>query len=152
MKKFVFRLESVLTLRAREEQTAQQHYAHSLSICQSISQQLTEAQSDMEGYHLALTQARSGTSNRQLQLTYLQALQDQQKRCAGLNHKLTKSKREVALRLEAMLDTRRRREALSHLKAKQQAAHQTANARAEELAIGDLITSRYARQITEVSA
>ena len=57
----------------------------------------------------------------------------------------------VTERREAMLVARRRREALTRLKEKQQAAWKAESAKAEEAMVGDMITARYGLGLREVS-
>ena len=152
MKTFIFRLQTILNFRAREEEQAQDDYAQSLQARARIEADIVQADAFIEAYHTALLSAREGASNRQHQLVFLNSLQHQQTLCDRLAARLVPAEREVAERREAMLGARRRREALTLLKAKQATAHNTEAARREELTISDLIMARYALNLVEEAA
>lgn len=152
MKAFTFRLEAVLNLRAREEEKAQDAYAQSLHARARIENEIREARATFDGYSAALRTAREGVSSGQHQMIFLNALQRQHTHCDRLAADLVPAEREVAKRREAMLDARRRREALTRLKEKQQSAHRAEAARVEESTIGDLITARHALGMMEAAA
>lgn len=152
MKTFLYRLESVLNLRARAEEQAREIYARALHARAGCEAALREARGTLEAYHAALHSAREGVSDRQSQLIFLNALQHQQAQCNRMAEQLTAAEREVAARREAMLVARREREVLSRLKLRQQSAHSAEAARAEESMIGDLISARHAMSLQEVAA
>ena len=152
MKTFHFRLETVLNLRAREEELAQNEYAQSLQARARIESEIRKAGVTLEAYHAALRTTREGTSNPQHQLIFLNALQRQHTLCNDLAAELLSAEREVAKRREATLEARRRRETLTRLKQKQHSAHNASAGRAEESMIGDLITARHVLRMMEAAA
>lgn len=152
MKTFTFRLQTVLNYRMREEEQAQAAYAQAQQAQARIEADIRQAGAIIEAYHTALLAAREGASNRQKQLVFLNSLQHQQTLCDRLSARLLPAQREVAARREAMLGARQRREALTLLKAKQQAAHNSGAARAEESMLGDLVTARHALGIMGAAA
>ncbi len=152
MKTFTFRLQTVLNLRAREEEQARDAYAQALHARARLESEIRDAATTLDSYYGALRSAREGVSNRQHQLLFLAALQRQHTCCDGLAAKLVPLEREVALRREEMLDARRRREALTRLEEKQQCAHKAESVRAEESMIGDMITARHALGLMEAVA
>jgi len=152
MKTYTFRLQTVLNLRAREEEQARDAYAQSLHARARIENEIQQARATLDGYNAALRTAREGVSSGQHQMIFLNALQRQHTHCDRLAAELVPAEREVAKRREAMLEARRRREALTRLKEKQQSAHTAEAARAEEAMIGDLITARHALSLMEVAA
>ncbi len=144
MKSFAFRLATVLNLRAREEDQACDDYAQAVRARAGVEAGIQQARTTIEAYHAALRTEREGVSDRQHQLVFLNALKHQQVRCDLLAVELAAAEREVAARRQVMIGARRRREALTLLRTKQQTAHNAAAARAEESMIGDLITARHA--------
>lgn len=152
MKPFRYRLESVLTVRTRAEDQAREAYAQALQARARAETAINQERATLEAYHATLRGSREGVSNRHYQLVYLSALQQQQALCERCAAELAMVEKNVAVRREAMLDARRRREALTRLKEKQQAAWKAEEARVEESMIGDLITARYGLGVREVGA
>lgn len=151
MKPFRYRLESVLTVRAREEDLARDAYTQVLQARARAEAAVNQERATLEAYHATLRTAREGVSNRQHQLVYLNALKQQQGLCERCAAELAMIEKTVTERREAMLVARRRREALTRLKEKQQAAWKAESAKAEEAMIGDMITARYGLGVREVS-
>lgn len=152
MKLFRYRLETVLSLRLREEEQAREAYAQALQARARAEATLLQERATLEQYHTALCSARSGVSNRQHQLLFLNALKQQQGLCDRCAAEFAVVEKMAGQQREAMLAARSRREALSRLKEKQQRAWQTEAARVEEVMIGDLITARYGLGLREVGA
>jgi len=152
MKPFRYRLESVLTVRAREEDLAREAYSQVLQARARAEAAVLQERATLEAYHATLRTAREGVSNRQHQLLHLHALKQQQSLCERCAAELAMVEKAVAERREAMLEARRRREALTRLKEKQQAAWKAEAAKAEEAMIGDMITARYSLGLREVGA
>lgn len=144
MKPFTFRLESVLAIRAREEEQARELYARVLQARTLIEAALQQARNDLEGYHRALATKREGRSRRDEQLVFLSALQYQQAYCEKMRGQLAIAERDVEARRGELLVAHSKHEALVRLKDRQGEAHETASQRAEEMALGDLITARHA--------
>ena len=151
MKLFRYRLESVLTVRTREEDQAREAYAQVLQARARAEATVNQERATLEAYHATLRTAREGVSNRQHQLVYLNALKQQQGRCERCSAEMAMIEKMVTERREAMLGARRRREALTRLKEKQQAAWKAESAKAEEAMVGDMITARYGLGLREVS-
>lgn len=150
MKPFRYRLESVLTVRTREEDLAREAYAQVLQARARAEAAINQERATLEGYHATLRTSRGGVSNRQQQLVFLNALKQQQSLCERCAAELAMVEKTVAERREEMLVARRRREALTRLREMQHTAWRTESARAEEAMIGDLITARYGLGAREV--
>lgn len=145
MKPFTFRLETVLTVRERDEERAREIYSASLRARAETAAQLQSVRDEIAAYHQALTAMRAGSSHGSDQLVFLRAIQAQQARQAALAAELAKREREVTARREEFLAARRKREALTRLKDHQRAAHASAAQRAAEESISELITARHGR-------
>ncbi|MCE9612515.1 MAG: flagellar export protein FliJ [Chthoniobacter sp.] len=152
MKPFRYRLETVLSLRLREEDQAREVYSQSLQARARAEAKLLQERTTLEEYHTALCSARAGVSNRQHQLLFLNALKQQQGLCDRCAAEFAVVEKMANQQREVMLAARRRREALSRLKERQQHAWQIEAARVEEVMIGDLITARYGLCMREVGA
>ena len=149
MKPFVFRLDTVLALRTREEDRAREVCAGALKNQSDAKQALTTANGELEDCHTALSLHRSGTTNRTEQILLLSALQAQKSQCERLLARCAATDREVAARRAELLIARRKREALSNLQERQRAAHRHAQERQEEATIADLITARHVLNMQE---
>ncbi len=149
MKAFVFRLEAVLKLRAREEERARDVCAVALQNQAAATTALAAANAELEECHAILSRQRAGRTNRTEQILLLSALQQQQANCKLLVGRRAAADREVAIRREELLHARRKREALSNLKDRQRSAHRAASERQEEAVIADIITARHVLNMQE---
>jgi flagellar export protein FliJ len=152
MKAFTFSLESVLTLRAREEDLAREAFALAVQARDIVGRQLAEGRATIEIFHDALAGCRTGSTNRSEQIILLNALQHHQSHCGTLAIRLAAAERETAAKRDAYLTARRKREALSRLKTRKLVAHRLAEERREEAAVADVIAARHARNLQEVPA
>lgn len=149
MKPFRFRLESVLLLRAREEDRARDACSVAMKNQATAAMELRAGNSDLDGFHAALSEKRSGTTNRTEQILFLSALQNQQANCERLVARCTAADREVAARRRELLAVRSKREALSNLKERQSGAHRIVLEKADEAAIADIISARHVLNLQE---
>ena len=143
MKPFLFRLESVLLLRTREEDRAREACASAAAKQATAALALSESQGQLDACHTALSIHRCGTTNRTEQILLLSALQNQQSHCELLVSRCAAADREVAARREELLAARRKREALTNLKERQRGAHRLGQDRQDEAAIADIISARH---------
>ena len=150
MKPFLFRLESVLTLRSRDEDRARDACAAAMKNHATAAIELRNGNADLDACHSALSTRRSGTTNRSEQILLLSALQSQQSHCELLVARCTVADRALAARRDELLLARRKREALSNLKERQRATHRLAQARQQETAIADIISARHVLNMQEV--
>ena len=150
MKPFLFRLESVLTLRSRDEDRARDACAVAMKNQATAALELRNGNADLDGCHSALSTKRAGTTNRNEQILLLSALQSQQSNCEQLVARCTIADRALAARRDELLLARRKREALSNLKERQRAAHRLAQERHDEAAIADIISARHVLNMQEV--
>ena len=149
MKSFTFRLESVLSLRIREEDRARELCAKALSDQAAALMALTNGNSELDSCHAELSRQRSGKTTRNQQILLLSALQQQQLNCKRLMMKCASADHEVAARRGELLIARRKRESLSNLKERQRAAHRLAQDREQEALIADIISSRHVINLRE---
>ncbi len=150
MSTFQFTLESILTLRSREEEAAQEHHIRAVQFKSRAETALRDARAELEAYHHSLATAREGVSFRHDQLLFLNALQYQQAACQHLAGKLQAAERELESRRTDLLAAHHKHEVLLRLKRTQQEAHQLATQRAEESALADLINARHALRLNSV--
>jgi flagellar export protein FliJ len=152
MKPFIFRLESVLKLRLREEERAQQIFGKAVQLRNHAALQLEESRAALDVCYSAIVSGRTRSTNRTEQILLLNALQQQQAHGELLTVRLAAADREVAARRGDFLTARRKREALSRLREQQRADHRLAQERAVEAEVADLITARHFHTRREVAA
>lgn len=152
MKPFVFRLESVLTLRTREEERAQQVFGKAVQLRNHAALALEESRTALDVCYSAIATGRTGSTNRTEQILLLNALQQQQAHCELLASRLAAADRDVAARRGDFLTARRKREALTKLRERQRLEHRIAQDRAIDAEIADLITARHIHNLQEVAA
>lgn len=149
MKQFRFRLETVLTIRTREEERVRESCAAALRKQSEAIVELAASNAELEECHEVLSRQRAERTNRTEQLILLSALQQQKSNCERLVALCAATDREVAIRRAELLVARRKREALANLKERQHAAHRIAEARQEEAVIADIITARHVLTMQE---
>lgn len=149
MKPFLFRLESVLTLRTREEERARDACLIAIKNQATAAMELRAGNAELDACHAALSTRRSGTTNRTEQILLLSALQGQQSNCERLIARCNAADREVAARRGELLAARSKREALTNLKERQRGTHRIAQDRQDEAAIADIISARHVLNLQE---
>lgn len=152
MKSFRFRLETVLTIRTREEECVRELCAAALRNQSAAIAALENGHTELEACHETLAQKRAEKTNRTEQLLFLSALQQQKTNCERLVTRCAAADREVATRRAELLVVRRKREALTHLKERQQATHRLEQDRQEEATIADIISARHVLTLQEAQS
>lgn len=148
MRSFRFRLESVLTLRVRDEDLAKRAYADSVvyrNRCQDLlDQSIVELQKLQEELFLK----RGSPSSRDEQLTYIHGIKQQRDFCLTVSQRLARSEQLVKARMDEWLACRRKTQMLDKIKLKQSMAYCDALRRYEERAIDDFVASSHGRVST----
>ena len=144
MKAFVFRLDSILSLRAREEAQAQERFEKATHARFDAELELTKAREELDRCELAISGQRAiaSTGNRQVML--LNSAKVQREICERLLVRLEAARKEMESRREIFQTARRKHQAVEKLRERQLRTHLTAEQRREETAISDLIISRHA--------
>lgn len=143
MKPFKFSLESVLTVREREEDAARQSYAEALDFQARTQGALDQAMLDLEGLHGELSEKRSGVSRRDDQILFIQAIRQQRFFCDTLTQRLARAAQLVEVRMQLWMEARRKTQMLERLKEKKREQYDAEVRRREEREVEDLITARW---------
>lgn len=143
MKKFIFRLESVLTLRNWEEQRAKTAYGKARQDESLIAQSLAESEERIEADMKVLRgggDQKLPAGERALRWRHLVALDQERLRLAeGL-----KGARQICEKSrKVLIDAHRRVRILEQLKSRQEQAHLATMRRAEEREIEELASARF---------
>ena len=144
MKPFVFRLDSVLKIRAREEAHALEQFDHAIHARFQAQLELNEARAELDRCEEAITEKRSGRSTGGDHVVFLNAARMQRECCDRLAARLEAARKEMESRREIFQTARRKHQAVEKLRERQLRTHLTAEQRREETAISDLIISRHA--------
>lgn len=152
MKAFVFRLQSVLLLREREEQAAQQEYAAALQALLVAQRLLQDAERLRDELDEAFAERRQHGFRAAEQNIFWASMMKHHEGCRLRAENFAKSAAEVErLRLQ-MLEAKRKSETMLHLKEKQQLAYKEAERHADDLLIDDMVSARYAAELRKVTA
>jgi flagellar export protein FliJ len=143
-------LESVLTLRSREEETARQSYAEALAFQARTNEALDQAMNDLDALQSELSEKRQATSKRDDQIMFIQAIRQQRSFCDAMTQRLARAVQLVEVRMKLWLDARRKTQVLQKLKDKRSQIHDAEMRRLEEREIEDMISARWVA--TRVSA
>ncbi len=143
MRPFRFTLESVLTLRSREEETARQSYAEALAFQSRTNEALEQAMNDLEALQSELSEKRQATSKRDDQIMFIQAIRQQRSFCDAMTQRLARAVQLVEVRMKLWLDARRKTQVLQKLKDKRAQLHEAEMRRLEEREIEDMISARW---------
>jgi flagellar export protein FliJ len=143
MKSFKFSLESVLTVRSREEDAARQSYAEALAFKSRTQEALNQAMLDLEGLHGELSEKRLGVSRRDDQILFIQAIRQQRFFCDTLTQRLSRADQLVEVRMQLWMEARRKTQILERLKEKKRDLFDAEARRREEREVEDLITARW---------
>lgn len=144
MKPFVFRLDSVLKIRAREEAQAQEQFDQAIQARFRAQLELYEAHAELDRCEAAISEKRSGRSCGGDHVVFLNAARIQRERCEQFAAQLEAARKEMESRRQIFHTARRKHQAVEKLRERQMRAHTAAEQRREENAISDLIISRHA--------
>ena len=144
MKPFLFRLDSILKLRAREEAQAQELFDQSMNARFRAEHELNEARAELDRCEQAITEKRASRASGNDHVIFLNAAQLQRENCERLAVRFETARKEMEKHRQLFQTARRRHEAMLRLRERNQRTHAAAEQRREENAISDLIMSRYA--------
>jgi hypothetical protein len=146
MKRFSFSLEAVLTLRAREEESAAQTWAEALQAQVKAEKALDMAKQTLEDYLTLLEQLRLGRFQPADQQVYLGAVSAQNLLCDQLSEALLKAIQTTAKQHALYLHARMRHEMLLRLKVKRHADYQKKAMTEDQALLQDLTIARHSKR------
>lgn len=142
MKGYRFTLQALLTLRARQEQAAQEVYAQALAVRQQALQRLGEAQHECQAAQL-LSRERTAAGAPAAHLAqireYCRAMDELRQRCTEL---LEQAQRAAGLRLDKLIEARRAREVVEKSQQRQRERYDRELTREEQKLLDELATQR----------
>lgn len=144
MKRFAFRFDSILRLRASEEAGAREVLEHSLGAQRRARRELEEARLDLDCREQAIAGRRAGNASVNEHLILLNAARLQREHCERLAARLESATRETDARRKLFETARRKHEAILRLHERHHRAHAAAGQQEEENEISDLIMARHA--------
>lgn len=143
MKAFKFSLETVLNLRSREEDVAKDSYAEAVAFYNRTLLSLEAGLGDLEILQDTLASKRQGTSSKDDQLIYLQAIRQQRSFCDTLTQRLVRADQLQKVRFNVWMEARQKTQMLDKLKSRHKEHHNFEVMRREEKAVDDLISTRW---------
>lgn len=143
MKRFVFRLDSILKMRAREEDASREILERCLAAQRSVEGELDEANRQLDHCEEAMAGKRTGKMSVHEHLILLNAVRLHRDRCVSLTTRVVAVTRGTEAQRLRFQTARRKHEALLRLRDRHSLAHAAAEQRTEENAISDFIISRH---------
>jgi len=143
MKRFVFRLDSILKMRAREEDSTREILERCLGVQRSAERDLDEANLRLDQCEEAMAGKRTGKTSIQDHLILLNAVRLERENCVNLTTRVTAATRETEMQRQIFQAARRRHQAILRLHERHSRAHSAAEQRHEENEISDFIISRH---------
>jgi flagellar protein FliJ len=143
MKRFQFRLDSVLTLRNWEEERARTAYAFAMQQERRLLEQIKELEQRMEAAMAGLRPSDHATiaaGERATKWRHARALERER---ADTQQKLASARRIREQKMKLLLDAHRRVQVLENLKTRQKQAHLTEMRQREEREIDDFVIARF---------
>ena len=144
MKPFVYRLDSILKLRAREEAQAQERFDEAMHARFRAELELNEARAELNRCEMAIAGQRAGRATGNDHVVFLNAAGLQRENCERLAARLDAARKEMEKHRGLFHAARSRHQAILRLQERQRRVHASAEERREENAISDLIMSRHA--------
>ncbi len=142
MKGYRFTLQALLTLRARQEQAAQEIYAQALAVRHQAVIRLQEAQHECQAAQL-LSRERTATGAPAAQLAqigeYCRAMDERRERCTET---LDQAQLVATQRLEKLIAARRAREVVDKFQKRQREKYDRELTREEQKLLDELATQR----------
>ena len=152
MKPFRFRLETLLTLREREEERKREAMSYAEDRRNRAEQSLANGEAALAELDRALMTQRQGRLNCRDHLLMLHAMDMQRVECKRLANVLRQSTAEVESKRADLVEAKREHDVVLRLKEKQLTEYRKEVARQEELEIGDMIGARHALKLAEHAA
>lgn len=143
MKAFKFKLESVLTLRRREEEVARESYAEAVAFRLRCEEALEQAMQDLEVLQSELMTKRESLTRRDDQLLFIHAIRQQKDFCTTISQRLARAVQLVQVRHEAWMEARKKTQMLEKLRERHYQRFVYEAQRAEEKEIEDLVMARF---------
>ena len=132
-------------LRVREEDVAKESYAEAVSFYNRTMDSLNQGLGDLEQLQETLTEKRRGVAtSKDDQLMYLQAIRQQRSFCDTLTQRLSRAQQLQELRFRLWMEARSKTQMLEKLKERHKQRYDADAQRADEKAVDDLVSARWA--------
>ena len=143
MKRFEFKLESVLHLRARAEMDAQQIHAEAGRRLDAIMAEFTRAEQEWKQLVAELGDLQSRSFRPAERDIIWNATNNKKELCKSLVQKIELARKDVELKRQALLAARRNHESLLKMREKQRQEHVALLEQAERANLDDIINARH---------
>ena len=144
MKRFDFRLKSVLVLRQRLLNEAEGQYSRAIQARRAVEQQIEAAEHDLDAMNVHVLGARANRFSGGQQQSYHNAMGVQRTQIKALRDKLQKARQMEHFKRRKYIEANRDFELLEKLQEKQKQKHFQAELLKEQLIQDDLFNARRA--------
>ena len=142
MKKFVFPLQAILTLRELKQEQALETYARSVQDCAAKRSDMLSAARRADSLEKLLSQDSGARYSASMRSAYLKALDASREEVSRREKILSDAEKLKEKNLADYLDRKRKKEILENLREKKQHEHLADGYRREEIEIEDLVIAR----------
>lgn len=142
MKKFVFPLQAILTLRELKQEQALETYAKSVQDCAAKRSEMVTAARRADSLEALLGQDGGTPYSASMRAAYLRALDASRDEVSRREKILADAEKAKDKNLAEYLDRKKKREILENLREKKTREHLAEAYRREEIEIEDLVISR----------
>jgi len=142
MKRFQFRLASILTLRLMEQNEAEGKYSAAIEVRRKIEQQILDVQGEYEQVNRFILQSREGGFSPADQAQYGTALENKVQQVAELKDLLQRAKNQENSAREVYIEARKKHELLDKLRERKLADHTAEQLLQEQMESDDLYNAR----------
>jgi flagellar FliJ protein len=143
MKKFVFRLESVLQLRERGETEAQQEHAAAGRRLEAAVLEMAEAEAESKRLATQLEDVQRSAFRPADRDILWNALRYQQDYCGQMTQRVEHSRKDLEEKLQRLLTARQDHEAMVTLKEQEKKEHARLAEQEERAMIDDIVNARH---------
>lgn len=143
MKAFKFKLHSILTLRERAEDEAQQRHAEAGRKLDELTLELNRARSDYAGMIEKLEGVQRASFRPAERDNLWKSLKSQQEHCGSLAQKVDAARRELEHKRQALLTASTDRQAMRKMEEKGRREHTNEAQRQESSMIDEIVNARH---------
>ncbi len=142
MKRFQFRLASILTLRLKEQNEAEAKYSAAIQVRRKIEEQINEAQRQYERINGFILQSREGMFSAADQAQYATALEQQKQHINELQDLRIRAQNQEIAAQEVYIEARKKHELLDSLRERKRMEHAAEQLLQEQMESDDLYNAR----------
>lgn len=149
MKKFVFKLEKLHSLRQKQEKDCKEELAKALAEADQILSKLEGARRERDETEKKLRQIQESTNDSREISEYFHYLDLMGKKLANIQDEVIKSQNEVTVKRQNLQEALQKRKVLDNIKEKKYSLWEKEYSKLEAALLDEVATTRYHRNQTE---